>query len=579
MTRLDTVVVGGLVVDGTGAPARQADVGIVEGRIRRVGRIARNDADRVVEADGAIVAPGFIDVHTHYDAQLLWDPTASPSTLHGVTTVIAGNCGFSLAPLRPEDRGYLQSLMARVEGMPVEALEASGPWEWATVAEYLARLRGTLAVNAGFLVGHSALRRRVMGEAASERSCDGEERQEMCWELAAGLTAGALGFSTSLSPTHNEPSGRPVPSRFAERSELLALALVLREYAGTSLQLIPQNSTRGFTDEDVELMTDMSLAGERPLNWNVLPIDPADPSLHERQLEASTYAAARGARVVALTLPHSNRIRFDFHTGLILDSLPGWSHLFELGIRDRMAALSHPATREMMRQGAASEAAGMVRRRLDWPRVEVAETFSRSNEGMEGRLIGQIANELHLDPFDALLDIVIADELRTGLLLADIEENAQERLWATRAKCWNDTRALIGGSDAGAHLDSQCGAILTTAFLAEAVRNRRLLELEEAVKRLTAAPAELYGIKDRGLIREGAFADVVVFDPDTVGPSATTCRSDLPGGASRLYAEATGLDMVMVNGEIIVDKGRATNERPGRLLEGGVDTVAQEAWS
>jgi len=318
---VDVLIKNGTVVDGTGGPARRADVAIADGRIVDIGDVD-DTAARTVDADGLVVAPGFVDLHTHYDAQLLWDATASPSPLHGVTTVFGGNCGFTLAPGGDAHVDYLSRLMARVEGIPLPALQKGVPWDWKTFADYLDRVEhGGIAVNAGFLCGHSALRRVVMGDDAVGAEANEAQLTDMERLLHDALDAGAMGFSTSQAPTHNDGDGNPVPSRAATREELLRLAAVVSHHAGTQLELIIPGCLNGFTDDEVDLMARMSIAADRPLNWNVLGVAPG--GMHERQLDAGSRAAARGARVVALTLPQGMRIRLSFHSGFVLDGLPG----------------------------------------------------------------------------------------------------------------------------------------------------------------------------------------------------------------------------------------------------------------
>ena len=564
---LDLVVKGGTIVDGTGAPARRADVGVTDGRIVAIGELS-DDGRRRIDATGLLVTPGFVDLHTHYDAQLFWDPTASPSPLHGVTTVIGGNCGFSLAPAGPDHSDYIARMMARVEGMPLSALEFLD-WSWTSFGEWIACLDGRIGVNAGFLAGHSALRRSVMGDKSVGGPASAEQVSAMVELLKLCMAEGALGFSTSQAHTHNDGDGQPVPSRAAARAELEALCAAVSECPGTTLELIVPGCLNGFSEEEIELLGTLSLLANRPANWNVLGVSALNPAATERQLAASTAAAERGAKVVALTLPHTMNIRLSFEHGAILDGLPGWREVFGLPAEARMARLADPDERRRLDEGARSKEAGILGALANWRNLVIDETFSPQNKAYEGRSVGDVAAETGQQPFDALLDIVLADELRTGLRPPIPESEAD---WELRAKVWTDDRTIVGGSDAGAHLDVMCGAIYSTSMLGEGVRKRGLLSWEEAVRQLTDVPASLYGLRQRGRLAEGWWADLVVLDPARIGHGPERTRDDLPGGASRLYAEAEGIEHVLVNGTEIVSGKAFTGELPGAVLRSGLDT-------
>jgi N-acyl-D-aspartate/D-glutamate deacylase len=563
-----TLIRGGLVVDGTGAPGERRDVGIRDGRLVPPGDV--EPGVPVVDADGLVVAPGFVDLHTHYDAQLSWDATASPSPLHGVTTAIGGNCGFTLAPAGPDHAPYLMRMMARVEGMPLQALEAGLSWDWSSFADWSERLDGAIGVNAGFLVGHSAVRRVVLGDDC-HAPATAEQIDAMAALVAEACRAGALGFSTSTAPTHNDADGEPVPSRAASAEELVALAAAAGEVPGTSLEAILAGSINGYSNDERDLLAAMSASARRPLNWNVLGVSTLNPTGHESQLATADHAAERGGRVVALTLPHTMRMRLSFLTGFVLDGLPGWRDVLSLPVPERTRALADPAVRRRLAGGAASPEAGMLGALATWSRFEVVEGFTPETRALEGRTIGDLASERGgADPFDVLLDVVLADGLRTGLRPFRSDETEAE--WRLRAEVWRDPRAVIGGSDAGAHLDMMCGAIYSTAVLAHGVREFGVVSLEDAVRYLTDVPARLYGLTGRGRIADGWNADLVLFDPDTVGYEAERTRTDLPGGASRLYAGSTGVERVLVNGVAVVEGGALTGALPGTLLRSGRDT-------
>jgi N-acyl-D-aspartate/D-glutamate deacylase len=566
---LDLLIRDAEIVDGTGAPARRGDVGISDGRIAAVGDI--NDlAAKTVDAQGQTLAPGFVDLHTHYDAQLFWDPTASPSIQHGVTTVFGGNCGFTLAPVVADQQDYLTRMLARVEGMPLDALRAGLDWQWSSFGDWLKRFDGHIAVNAGFLVGHSALRLAAMGEDAVGGLATPAQVDRMVALLHEALADGGIGFSTSQSQTHNDGSGEPVPSRSASRDELLALAAGVREHPGTTLEAIIPGCLQGFTDDEVALLTEMSIAADRPLNWNLLGVSAANPAGHQRQLHASEVAAERGGRVVALTLPHAMKIRLSFLTGFVLDGLPGWRDIMHLPVPERLAALADPAVRRRLNDGAQSKEAGMLRGLANWERLIIVETFARENADATGHSVGQVAAARGGEPFDTLLDIVIADELRTGLTPAPFGDDAAD--WRLRAEVWRSPHAVIGGSDAGAHLDMMCGAIYTTSLLGHGVREHQVVTLEEAVRLLTDVPARLYGLAQRGRITPGWHADLVLFDPATIDHGPERTRYDLPAGAPRLVADAHGITSVLVGGVEVCRDGVATGALPGTVLRSGRDT-------
>lgn len=565
---LDVHIRGGLVVDGSGTQPKQADVGIRDGRVVALGTVDES-AERTIDADGLVVSPGFIDVHTHFDAQAFWDTTLSPSPLHGVTTVFGGNCGFTIAPLTgdADDADYLMRMLARVEGMPLESLQQGVPWNWRSTGEFLDALDGTLMPNAGFLVGHSALRRAVLRSDATEREATPAEVEAMQALLRDGLAAGGMGLSSTWSTSHNDHTGTPVPSRHASRDELVALCSVVSEFPGTTLEFIP--GVAPFDDERFDLMAAMSRAANRPINWNVLAVYSENVDVVDHQLRGSDYAAERGGRVVALTLPDSFRIRLNFLSGFILDILPGWDRLMALPVEEKLAMLRDPSGRAEMDRLAQSQT-GPQRSIANWATYTLTETTTDEYKRFVGRTIGDIALELDRSPWDTLADIVVADRLMT--VIANPDRGQDLASWARRVEVWRDHRTLVGASDAGAHLDMIDSFSFATTLIAKAYREHDLMPLEEAVYHLTAAPAALYGLVDRGVLREGAHADVVVFDPTEIGPEPVSTRYDLPGGAGRIYGAAKGIEHVLVNGREVVTGREFTDARPGTLLRSGRDT-------
>jgi N-acyl-D-aspartate/D-glutamate deacylase len=566
---LDHLIRGGTVVDGTGSPARVADVGIRAGRIVAIGAVTE-DSVETIDATGLLVIPGVIDPHTHYDAQLFWDGGASPSNVHGVTTVISGNCGFTLAPLRAEDAAYTREMLASVEGMSVAALEAGVPWDWETFGDYLDRLEGNVGVNAAFLVGHCALRRYVMGAEAVGSEATSEQLEEMTRVLAESLEAGGLGFSTTLSRTHADGDGQPVASRWSTPEELLALCSVVREHAGTTLEAMTDGCLDRFSDDEIELFASMSAAARRPLNWNVMTVDSRDPGRVPRQLSAADVAAAKGGRIVALTLPVQVPMNMSFlnHCGLFL--IPGWGEILRLPVAERMARLQEPGTQAHLLERVCSDEAGVFKRLADFENYIIGDTYAEANEGLKGRRLGDVAAERGTEAFATLIEIVVADDLRT--VLWPIPPDGDAASWELRRQVWADDRAMLGGSDAGAHLDRMCGAPFPTRFLGDTLRGRKLVSLERAVQLMTEVPARLFGLRDRGVLVEGVHADVAVIDPETVGSELAQLVHDLPGDSPRLTAGSIGVVRVLVNGTVTVVDGKATGALPGTVLRSGRDT-------
>jgi N-acyl-D-aspartate/D-glutamate deacylase len=571
---LDEVIKGGSLIDGSGAPARLADIGIRGGRIVAVGDVDE-PAEMETDATGMMIAPGFVDPHTHYDAQLLWDPTASPSSIHGVTTVIGGNCGFTLAPLRPGDDDYLRRMMAKVEGMPLAALEAGTDWGWETFAEYLDRLEGNVSVNAGFLVGHCAIRRYVMGGEAVGNAASPEEIATLRAELSKAIEAGAIGFSFTNSTSHSDGEGEAVASRWATPEELIALCEETGLHEGTTLEGIVPGCLDRFNDDEIELLGQMSAAANRPMNWNVLTVDSREPDRVPRQMRAFDRATELGGKVIALTMPIQVPMNMSMLNFCGLWLIPGWQDVLGVPVPERIERLQDPDTRIKLLEWSKSPAAGVFRRLADWDDYVVGDTYSEANVGLKGRTVRDIAAERGKSGFGTFLDISIADDLAT--VWWPTPQDDDDESWRMRAELWADGRSMIGGSDAGAHLDRMCGAPYPTRWLADCLRGRKLATVEQAVKMMTSDPASLFGIIDRGEIRVGAFADIVIFDPETIDAGPTTLVADLPGDSARLTAQSAGIKRVLCNGAAIVVDGVATGAVPGTILRSGRDTATVTA--
>ncbi|MFJ6751530.1 amidohydrolase family protein [Streptomyces sp. NPDC091266] len=572
---LDHLIKGATVVDGTGAPSYLADLGIRDGRIAVVAEpgTVTEAAMTSEDATGLVLAPGFVDPHTHYDAQLFWDPYATPSLNHGVTTVAGGNCGFTLAPLhpdRPEDADYTRRMMSKVEGMSLVALEEGAPWTWHTFGEYLDALEGRIAVNAGFMVGHCALRRHVMGEDAVGGQPTEEQMAAMLALFHDAMAAGAWGLSTTQSSTHSDGDGQPVASRHARPDELLALSRAVAEHEGTQLEAIVGGCLDQFDDDEIELFVQMSAAAGRPLNWNVLTIDAAVPERVPRQLIPSERARKAGGRIVALTMPILTPMNMSLGTFCALNLIPGWGDILGLPVPERLAKLRDADIRAEMLRRAESKEAGVFRRLTHFDRYVIGDTYSAANEGLSGRVVRDIAAERGQDPFRCLVEICAHDELRTVLWPMPTDNDPDS--WALRQKTWEHEDVMLGGSDAGAHLDRMCGAPYTTRFIGDCLRGRKLVGLERAVQLLTDDPARLFGLRGRGRIAEGYHADLVLFDPERIDAGPATLVHDLPGDSPRLDSKAIGIVSVRVNGVETIRDDVVTGAVPGTLLRSGRDT-------
>jgi N-acyl-D-aspartate/D-glutamate deacylase len=551
------------VVDGTGAPSRVADLVVEAGRIAVIatGGAAPVPADaEVVDAAGLLLTPGFIDVHTHYDAQLFFEPTASPASWHGVTTVVTGNCGFSLAPSHPSDLDWLLRSLARVEGMQVETLLQGVDFAGGSFADYLARLRGTLGINVAALVGHCALRRFVMGGAASEREATDDEVQAMSALLDAALHEGAYGFSTAQLDIHADHEGRPVPSNLASADEVVKLCAVLAAHPGSVIEIAPRTSLPGYSDDDRELLFSMARASKAPVNVNMVDWFPGFTEGWRVNLATAEAAAAEGLRILPMLRANPQDMYFRFVDTFIFDDVPSLRDALVLDGTARETALRDRARRDAIRR---ELAAGPRSVEFGWDRVGVAATADPALAANDGRSIAEVAAEQgHTDLLDAVLDLALADGLQT---LFRIDRSQGPGHIAFRKQMSTNPLLIAGASDGGAHLQTFCGADYPTKLLTELVPDP--LTVEQAVHKLSGQPAAMLGLTDRGVVREGAVADLVLIDPSTLGVPATRFVVDLPAGGSRLVHEASGYRMVVVGGDVVLRDGVATGARPGAVLE------------
>jgi N-acyl-D-amino-acid deacylase len=555
--QFDLLIRGGTLVDGTGAPARRGDVAIRGDRIVALGDVA-GAASRVVDADGAVVAPGFVDIHTHYDVQVFWDRMLTISPWHGVTTVVMGNCGFAIAPTRPAHRELILRTLENVEGMSIDAIRAGvgAQWPFETIPEYLDAIeaRGT-AINVGALIGHTSVRLYVMGEESTERAATADEIARMRAIVGEGLRAGALGFATSQSPTHVGYAGRPVPSRAATFEEIEALAGCLAEVEHGVMQ-----ATIGagfFLDE----LAAIQRRTGKPVSWTALLGGMLGPDGHRHVLQRSAALQAEGVRVIPQVSCRPLNFEFQFKAPFPLESMSLFKPVSEADFEGKKRIYADPAFRQAFRER--MDTSLLAGRFTDMVISEYAP-----EPALQERALGEVAEERGAHPVDLALDLSLATNLEARFRLAVL--NTDESI---TAELLTHPSTMIGLSDAGAHASQLCDACAPTELLGKWVRDKSVLTLEEAVRRLSSQPADVFGITDRGRLAPGLAADVTVFDPRTVGCSPLRRVRDFPAGADRLISDAVGIRAVIVNGTVIREAGRdrvdADGPLPGRLLRGG----------
>ena len=556
---LDLIVRGGTVVDGTGEPARTADVGVRDGRVVTVGRVDAT-ATRELDADGLLVTPGFVDIHTHYDAQLHWDPTASPASWHGVTTLLTGNCGFTIAPSKPEDVPWLLQMLSRVEGMSADALATGVAFAGGGVGDFLDGLDGRVGVNVGANVGHCAVRRFVMGDDASERIATEDEITAMAELVRAAMRDGAIGFTSSQLELHVAHDGRGVPSNHAAPEELIALAGVLAEFGRGSIEFIPRTFLDGYSDEDRSLIRAMAQASGRPVHLNTLTMMPHAPDGWTRSLEFAETAADDGLELHPMFASNRQGAHFSLDSTFLFDEMPSFRDTLTLPPAARAERLRDPALRARMRAEIADPKGRSFVFVWQVLRVETVE-HDRNRKWLD-KTVTEVAAATGADELDAFLDLSLDEDLRTQFVLAAPPD--QRRRDATR-RLIESPVVMAGSSDGGAHLLSFCGADYTTRLLTEWVPDP--LTLEKAVARLTSIPARAAGISDRGRIAEGAAADLLLIDRDRLStPDSPRYVRDFPADSGRYVVDAEGYRAVIVNGVTLLEDGAWTGATPGALL-------------
>ena len=560
----DLVVRGGRVVDGTGIGAFGADVAVKDGRIVRVGRVTES-AKRTIDADGCWVTPGFIDVHTHYDVQLDWDPLATPSSWHGVTTALAGNCGFTLAPAKPEDVDWLAGMLSRVEGMSRAALAEGLRFSGGSFADYWSRFDGKIGINVGSYVGHCAVRRWVMGDDASEREATPEEIVSMQELVRQAMREGAVGFSTSQIEIHVGEDGRPVPSNLASREEIIALVSVLAEFDRGAIEIIPASFAEGYDAKDRELLYEMYRVSGRPIELNILLPSREHPMGWQETLEFCEEASQRGVRIHPQFTTNQLELHVKLADTFIFDEMPVWRSVLTQPDEERKRQLADPAVRTRLRAEFDSPEARSAA--FQWDGLEVEAVRDAANADWVGRTVTELAAERGgADPLDTFLDLCLAEDLETNWRTRQDDLSREFIAHVVRTGIENPL-VMPGSSDGGAHLASFTGADYTTRLLTDWVPET--ISIEQAIWRNTQMPATVHGIRDRGVLREGAWADILVIDPERLHAGDAYLARDFPSDTERYVIDAEGYKASVVNGEVLLEDGEHTGALPGHVLRGG----------
>ena len=549
----DLLIRGGLVVDGSGLPGYVADVGVRDGRIADIGRLG-GSAARTIDAAGLVVAPGFIDHHTHLDAQLLWDPYGTSGPEHGVTSVIAGNCGLTLAPVAPNGEDSLVKSFVRVEAMPRATLEKGVPWGWSTFGEYLNALEGRVGVNVGVQVGHIAVRHQAMGEEATERTATPGELERMRGLVREAMQAGALGFSTNRNPRHMREDGKPVASRMADDAELFALCDVLGELNSGVIQTILGLSSV----EHLPWYDQLARRTRRPVTWQSLQHRWIAPDLWREQLAGIAPTFADGYQIYGLAMTMPLMRRFSLKDAQAFDEFPTFKNLMFLPEEPRKLAFADAATRAKLHQELSIPRPTNFHKRWD-----LVTVYKSRDERFQGKSVADVAAVRGQDGLDALLDLSLEENLETVFESANTGGDPH-----AMGEILRSPHVLVGISDAGAHVQFGATFGYSTTLLGLWVRERQIMPLEQAIHKLTFQVASVYELPGRGLLRPCYAADLTLFDADRVGPCEPEWVEDYPANTRRLIQRSQGLHCTIVNGQVIWQEGRLSGDLPGAVLRG-----------
>ena len=562
MSNAELLIRGAHVVDGSGMPGFAADVEVRDGRITAVGNLKGALADKVIEADGLVLTPGFVDVHTHYDPQLHFESSASPSSWHGVTTVLTGNCGFALSPSKPADVEWLVLMLAKVEGMSADALTEGVDFRGGSVGDFMGNLDGRIGVNMAYYVGHSAIRRWVMGSEASERAATADEIVAMQGLLDQGMRDGAVGFSTSQLDVHADHEGKPIPSNLATAEEIVALASVLGNFNQGIMEHLCQSFAVGYDERDRALLRDMAVAsGRKPLHVNPLLRFTNEPGAWRLCLDALEEYASEGLRVYPMASANPKGLHIALCDTGMLDEMPTFRSSLSGPLHQRMDTLRRSEIRDALRFEF-DDPAHPRQLAFGWSQLRVVGVRDEAHEGWVGHTVAELAARRGKDEMDTFIDMSLEEDLETVFVI-DRPVTQEDR--DVIAFLLEHPLTTPGSSDGGAHVNTFCGADYTTRILTE-YAGTETFTFEDAVRKLSAVPAMTAGLWDRGVIRPGAAADLVLLDRDRLAVGPARLARDLPAGAARLVFDQEGYVATIVNGQVVIDEGKPTGATGGTVL-------------
>jgi len=550
----DLVIKNGTIVDGTGAPRFRGDIAVAGDRIAEIGKVTES-GKRVIDASDLIVSPGFVDPHTHYDAQICWDPVVSSTSWHGITSVVMGNCGVGIAPCKPEAREVAAWDLTNVEAIPYDSLSKGVTWDWETFPEFLdaAQRRGS-AINLGFLAPLTPFRYFVMGAESMERAATAAETEKIAATLSEAMAAGAMGFSTTTLRQHIGYHGQPLGCRLASRDELKSYANVLKKHRKGAIEVALTKKVATVSDDEYELLDLLLTESTRPVTWLAMASSPRRPERAAETLKKCEPLIKRGGIPQVLCKPFVSQL--DLRSPFTFSDMDSWNCAFNQPVEKQKQIYGDPAFREAFRKDLQKPHLFTGK----WHRVEILEVTNPALKKYEMKTVAEVAEERNADPLDTFLDLALEDELNIQYTMQQYHEDGIQTLIS-------DPRTMIGLSDGGAHVDMLCDAGYATYLLGNWVRKREAMTLEYAIKRITSEPANFFGIRERGRLNAGLKADITVFDYNTVNSAKRAKMAyDLPGGARRLVMPAEGIEYTVVNGKMSYEHGKHNGALAGEVI-------------